>query len=202
MSDNYIVYTDGACSNNQAAGGQPGGWGVVFLDGRTFSGGTQSTTNNRMELTAVIEALKNTPKASTVEINSDSAYIINAFEQKWISNWKKRNWMNSQGKPVENQDLWKELISLEQERDVKWVKVKGHSGNKWNEIADKLAVEAIPTNKLIRNKNNLEATNKNIFVNIPQDKYIYLLKKLKDLAKDDDIIKDIYQDLNKQTSTN
>ncbi len=144
MSEKYIVYTDGACSNNQAAGGQPGGWGAVFLNGQKLSGGDLSTTNNRMELTAVIEALKATPHQSEVEIYSDSAYVINAFEKNWIPNWIKRGWKTSQGKPVENQDLWKDLIPLVKDRKIIWKKVKGHSGDKWNELADQLAVAAIP----------------------------------------------------------
>lgn len=195
MGDKYIAYTDGACSNNQAAGGQPGGWGVAFLDGRTLSGGNVSTTNNRMELTAVIEALKSIPKGSSIEIHSDSAYIINAFVQNWIPNWIKRNWLTSQGKPVENQDLWKELIRLEQERDVKWVKVKGHSGDVWNEKADKLAVEAIPSNKSKNDNSSRTIPDEYIDIRLSLDNFNGLLKLLQDLSVADDYAKRLYTDL-------
>jgi ribonuclease HI len=140
----YEVYTDGACSNNQAQGGQPGGWAAIFVDGRAVSGGEMKTTNNRMEMTAVIEALKEVPEGHIVKIYSDSAYIINCFLNKWINQWEKNGWMTSQKKPVENQDLWMEMRALQQKRDVEWIKVKGHSGNVWNEKADKLAVSCIP----------------------------------------------------------
>lgn len=144
MSNRYLVYTDGACANNQAKGGQPGGWAAVFVDGPELSGGEWETTNNRMELRAAIEALQYTPEGSEVTIFTDSAYLMNAFVQGWIENWEKRGWLNSQNRPVENQDLWKRLRALEQKRKVVWQKVKGHSGNQWNERADRLAVQAIP----------------------------------------------------------
>lgn len=140
----YEVYTDGACANNQGAGGQPGGWAAVFVGGSSLSGGDPATTNNRMEMQAVIEALKHVPEQSTIKIYSDSAYVINCFQQKWIDNWERNGWMTSQKKPVENQDLWKEMRSLQKSRNVQWVKVKGHSGNPWNEKADQLAVASIP----------------------------------------------------------
>lgn len=194
MNNKFIAYTDGACSNNQAAGGQPGGWGVVFIDGRTFSGGESSTTNNRMELTAAIEALKNTPAGTTVEIFSDSAYLINAFQQKWIPNWLKRNWTTSQGKPVENQDLWKRLIKLEQERDVVWIKVKGHSGDKYNELADKLAVAAIPNKE---NSVSLEMVN----IKLPKEKYLLLLDILKQSSENNIEIKNLYTELQRNLRT-
>lgn len=139
----YEVYTDGACRNNQAPGGQLGGWACVFVDGPSYSGGHPSTTNNRMEMTAAIEALKHTPEGADVKIYSDSAYVINAFVQNWFSGWERRGWKNSKGQPVENQDLWRELRSLAQARRVQWVKVKGHAGNALNERADQLAVAAM-----------------------------------------------------------
>ena len=139
----YQVYTDGACRNNQAPGGQLGGWGCVFVDGPSYSGADPSTTNNRMELTAAIEALKHTPPNATVRLFSDSAYVINAFLQNWFSGWERRGWKNSKGQPVENQDLWRTLRCLADERQVEWVKVKGHAGNRFNETADQLAVSAM-----------------------------------------------------------
>jgi len=201
-SESYEVYTDGACSNNQAAGMQPGGWGVVFTDGRTFSGGMIQTTNNRMELTAAIEALKNTPSGSQVTIFSDSAYVINAFNQNWIKNWIRNGWKTSQGKPVENQDLWKSLVPLTQDREVKWVKVKGHSGNKWNEIADQLAVQAITkcdntsVNKSIKigQDRNLDKDEKLNF-SLSKTTYDLLIDKLLQLRKDDASIQSILNEL-------
>lgn len=140
----YVVYTDGACSNNQAPGGQPGGWAAVFTDGTCLSGGHPATTNNRMELTAAIEALRHTPPGSRVRVRSDSAYVVNAFLQDWFSGWERRGWRNSKGQPVENQDLWRELRRLAAERRVRWEKVHGHAGDPLNEKADRLAVAAIP----------------------------------------------------------
>jgi ribonuclease HI len=143
----FEVYTDGACSNNQGEGLQLGGWAAVFVDGPALSGGESKTTNNRMEMRAVIEALKHTPIQSDVKIYSDSAYVINCFKQNWIERWEKNGWITSTKKPVENKDLWLEMRNLEKQRNIEWIKVKGHSGNKWNEMADKLAVAAIPKEK-------------------------------------------------------
>ncbi len=139
----YRVYTDGACQNNQRPGGQPGGWACVFVDGPQYSGFALKTTNNRMELQAAIEALKRTPPGSKVTLYSDSAYLVNAFRQNWFQGWERRQWRNAKGKPVENQDLWRELWNLAQDRDVKWMKVAGHAGDVYNERADRLAVQAI-----------------------------------------------------------
>ncbi len=139
----YHVYTDGACQNNQAPGGQPGGWGCVFVNGPSYSGYDAKTTNNRMELTAAIEALKHTEPGARVHVYSDSAYVVNAFLQNWFKGWHQRGWKNAKGQSVENQDLWRELYQLAQERRVTWVKVKGHAGNQYNEMADTLAVDAI-----------------------------------------------------------
>ncbi len=139
----YEVYTDGACRNNQAPGGQLGGWACVFVDGQEYSGANRSTTNNRMELTAAIEALKHTPSQANVTLYSDSAYVINAFLQNWFAGWERRNWKNTKGQPVENQDLWRELRALSSQRTVHWVKVRGHAGNPLNERADALAVQAL-----------------------------------------------------------
>jgi len=136
-----IVYTDGACSGNPG----PGGWGAVLRWNGTekeLSGGDPQTTNNRMEMQAVIEALKALKKPCLVKIHSDSALIINAFQQGWIKNWQKRGWRKSNKKPVENQDLWQEMLNAMEPHEVVWIKVKGHAGIELNERADQLAVAA------------------------------------------------------------
>ncbi len=143
MAEEYRVYTDGACQNNQAPGGQPGGWACVFVDGPSYSGFDPKTTNNRMEMTAVIEALRHTPDGARVKIHSDSAYVINAFQQNWFAGWERRGWKNAKGQPVENQDLWRILRQLAMARRVEWIKVRGHAGDAYNEAADRLAVDAI-----------------------------------------------------------
>lgn len=157
MKKLYEVYTDGACSNNQGEGGQPGGWGVAFVDGRTFSGSAAATTNNRMEMQAAIEALRNTETGSRVKLHSDSAYLINAFTQGWLDRWLLNGWLTAQNKPVENQDLWKQLLELAADREVEWIKVKGHSTDAMNNLADSLAVAAIST----PNKKEINPTNSN-----------------------------------------
>lgn len=147
----YRVYTDGACSNNQAPGGQPGGWAAVFEDGTELSGAESKTTNNRMELTAAIQALLHTEPESEVWVHSDSAYVVNAFNQDWFGGWFRRGWINAKGQPVENQDLWKRLWDLSRQRRVHWVKIKGHAGHVWNERADALAVMAMRQNMAKQN---------------------------------------------------
>jgi ribonuclease HI len=139
----YVAYTDGACANNQAAGMQPGGWAVVFADGRRFAAGGLGT-NQIFELKAAIEALKRTPPGSRVTICSDSAYVVNAFLQNWFAGWDRRGWTNVKGDPVANQALWRELRSLAEARRVTWQKVKGHAGDELNNLADRLAVAVIP----------------------------------------------------------
>jgi ribonuclease HI len=136
-----IVYTDGACSGNPG----PGGWGAVLIWNGTrkeLSGGAAHTTNNRMEMQAVIEALKALTKPCLVKIHSDSALIINAFTQGWIDSWIKRGWRKADKKPVENKELWQAMLEAMKPHNVKWVKVKGHSGIELNERADQLAVVA------------------------------------------------------------
>jgi ribonuclease HI len=140
-----IIYTDGACSGNPG----PGGWGAVLLykeNIREIAGGEEMTTNQRMELTAVIEALK-TIKVTGWEVTifSDSAYIVNAFKQNWLQTWQNNGWKNSKKEDVANQDLWKELIKLIRRNKVRIEKVKGHSGDKWNDRCDELARNAIKT---------------------------------------------------------
>ncbi|ORU91391.1 MAG: ribonuclease HI [Cycloclasticus sp. symbiont of Poecilosclerida sp. N] len=131
------IYTDGACRGNPGVGG----WGAsLSCDGtlKEIYGGEQETTNNRMELTAVIEALKALKKPAEMTINSDSKYVLNGINE-WLPNWKKRHWKTSAKKQVKNVDLWKQLDSLIQPHKIKWVWVKGHSGNAGNERADELA---------------------------------------------------------------
>lgn len=133
-----ILYTDGACSGNPGKGG----WGAVLIYGKSekqMSGTSEETTNNQMELTAVIEGLKALKEQCKVMVYSDSAYVVNAFQQDWISGWINNNWRNSKKEPVANRELWEELISLTNKHEVTFNKVKGHAGNKYNEICDKLA---------------------------------------------------------------
>lgn len=135
------IYTDGACSGNPG----PGGWGVVLLydsHRRELSGGEKHTTNQRMEMSAAIEGLKALKYPCRVKLYSDSAYLVNAFNQKWIERWEKNGWKTARKTPVENRDLWEELFALTRVHQVSWVKVPGHSGNKENERCDELAREA------------------------------------------------------------
>ena len=137
-----IIYTDGACSGNPG----PGGWGAILMykdNKKEISGGKKNTTNNEMELTAVIEGLKLLKYPCEVEVYSDSAYVVNAFLQKWIDNWIKNNWKTSNKEPVKNQELWKELYELTKTHKVKFIKVKGHSDNEFNNRCDELARNAI-----------------------------------------------------------
>ncbi len=134
-----IVYTDGACSGNPG----PGGWGAILIHGKKekeLSGGEAHTTNNRMEMMAVIEALKAMKKPCHVKIHSDSALIINAMTKGWIENWQKKGWRKADKKPVENKDLWEAMLLAMNTHKVSWIKVKGHSGLELNERVDQLAV--------------------------------------------------------------
>lgn len=137
------IYTDGACSGNPG----PGGWGAVLIYGeniKEISGGEKDTTNQRMELLAVIKALEALKVTGwDVTVYSDSAYIVNAFKEDWIGNWEKNGWKNSKKEAVANQDLWKRLLALMELNNVKIEKVKGHSGDFWNERCDELARKAI-----------------------------------------------------------
>jgi ribonuclease HI len=135
------IYTDGACSGNPG----PGGWGAILQFGenhKEISGFAGDTTNNRMEITAVIEALKSLKYSCDVKVYSDSAYVVNAFNQKWIVNWQKNSWKSKSGK-VLNQDLWKELLEYTKIHKIEFIKVKGHSDNKYNNRCDELAVSEI-----------------------------------------------------------
>jgi ribonuclease HI len=138
----YVIYTDGACLGNPG----PGGWGAVILNEEknetNMSGKEQSTTNNRMELMAPIMALKKIKKDSKIIIYTDSIYLKNGITT-WIKNWEKNGWKNANKKPVKNKDLWVALNELSKEQIIDWKWVKAHAGNKYNEIADKLATDAI-----------------------------------------------------------
>lgn len=136
-----LIYTDGACSGNPG----PGGW-AARLESRgkvkEISGGERETTNNRMEMRAIIEGLRALNKSCRVEIRSDSALIVNAFNKGWIEAWQKRGWRKSNKKPVENQDLWKRMLKAMDDHEVRWIKVKGHADDERNNRVDELAVEA------------------------------------------------------------
>ncbi len=141
---NVTIYTDGACSGNPG----PGGWGAILMYEdvkKEISGAKKDTTNNIMEITAVLEALKLLKVECNVKIYSDSAYVVNAFNQKWIENWKKNNWRTSGKDPVKNKELWEELYELVQKHKVEWIKVKGHADNEFNNRCDFLATSAIKT---------------------------------------------------------
>lgn len=136
------LYTDGACSGNPGAGG----WGAILIYGehrREFSGGEPQTTNNRMELTAVIEGLMNLKFPCRVDVYSDSAYTVNGFLQGWVYGWEKMGWKKADKKPVLNDDLWKQLLALTREHEVTFHKVKGHADNPLNNRCDELARGAI-----------------------------------------------------------
>ena len=136
-----VIYTDGACSGNPG----PGGWGVVMYWGdkeKQLSGYQSQTTNNRMELLAAIEALKAVTKPVPIQLYTDSQYVKNGIEI-WIKGWKQKNWKTADKKPVKNQDLWQMLDELCQNHQVEWHWVKGHDNNPGNEMADKLARNAI-----------------------------------------------------------
>ena len=133
------LYTDGACSGNPG----PGGWGAIleFMGHeKELSGGEENTTNNRMELTAVIEGLKALKEPCVVELYSDSKYVIDALEKGWAWGWKKKGWIKSDKKPALNPDLWEELLQLTQVHKLTYHWVKGHASNPYNNRCDELAV--------------------------------------------------------------
>ena len=136
------LYTDGACSGNPGVGG----YGIVLIYGnyiREYSGFNENTTNNQMEITAVIEGLKKVKEICKINIYTDSAYTMNAFSEGWIDNWIQNNWKNANKKPVKNKELWLELIDLLSKHEVVWHKVKGHADNFYNNRCDELARAAI-----------------------------------------------------------
>ena len=137
-----IIYTDGACSGNPG----PGGWGAILMykDKKLeISGYEGHTTNNRMELMAPIEALSRLKEPCQVQVYSDSAYLVNAFQKHWLDSWQRKNWIKSDKKPVENQDLWKELLKYTCIHSIQWIKVKGHADNPYNNRCDALATGEI-----------------------------------------------------------
>ncbi len=141
MSKTIEIYTDGACRGNPG----PGGWGVLLIAGdkrKSLYGGDVETTNNRMELTAVIEALKALSGRQQVILHSDSKYVLEGINS-WIDGWKRRGWKTAAKKPVKNQDLWELLDAGRERHDVQWKWVKGHAGNPGNEAADALANRGI-----------------------------------------------------------
>lgn len=146
MMKEVIIYTDGACSYNPG----PGGWAAVLIykgKEKRISGYEPETTNNRMELSAVLEALKALKEPCSVIVHTDSAYIHNAFERGWIDKWLSNGWKNASKQPVENQDLWKAILQASQDHKVKYKKVKGHADDKYNNICDELARKAIKDNR-------------------------------------------------------
>ena len=137
--EEVTIYTDGACSGNPG----PGGWGAILMldnNKKEISGGSANTTNNIMELTAVIEALKVLKRPCKVNVYSDSAYVVNAFLQNWIYGWMKKSWKTAGGSPVKNKELWQELLDLTNTHSVKFIKVKGHADNEFNNRCDEMAV--------------------------------------------------------------
>ena len=156
MSDEKLfveMYTDGACSGNPGAGG----YGTILrykdttgkYHEKELTAGYKLTTNNRMELLAVIVGLEALKKPCKIKITSDSKYFIDAFEQKWIDNWQKNNWKTSSKKPVKNVDLWQRLINAMTPHDIELVWVKGHNGHEFNERCDTLAVNSSKSDNLL-----------------------------------------------------
>lgn len=142
MSTRVVIYTDGACSGNPG----PGGWAARMIHPRTgkirdISGGQAQTTNNRMELTAALEALQALKRPVQVEIHSDSKYLVNAFNEGWLDRWRANGWRTAGRKPVENQDLWEGLLLAARQHQVRWLYVAGHAGHEHNEACDRMARE-------------------------------------------------------------
>ena len=135
------MFTDGACRGNPG----PGGWGVLLRYGeveKTLYGGEQHTTNNRMELMAVIKGLEALKKPCKLKITTDSKYVLGGITE-WMPNWKKRNWKTASKKPVQNVDLWQQLDALVSQHEIEWDWVKGHRGHPENDLADELANRGI-----------------------------------------------------------
>lgn len=136
---NVKLYTDGACSGNPG----PGGYGAILIYKgieKEISGGENNTTNNKMEIMAVIKGLEMIKEPCNVTVYSDSAYVVNAIQMGWLKTWKKNNWKKSDKSVVKNIDLWERLISLMEIHNVEFIKVKGHSDNEYNNRCDRLAV--------------------------------------------------------------
>jgi ribonuclease HI len=139
--ESIVVYTDGACSGNPG----PGGWAwATAPDGaRSASGGEAITTNQRMEIQAVLEAVRALADGAPIHVMSDSTYVVNCFRDGWYVRWQANGWRNAQRKPVANADLWRPLIELVTTHEVTFGWVRGHSGDPMNELVDQLAVRAI-----------------------------------------------------------
>jgi len=134
-----VIYTDGACSGNPG----PGGWAACLLYGesaKTLCGGEPLTTNNRMELLAVISALEALRRPCEVSLRTDSSYVVNSVEKRWVYGWMAKGWVR-EGKPVPNADLWRRLLPLLERHSVRFAWLRGHNGDEYNELCDKLAVE-------------------------------------------------------------
>ena len=150
---NVEIYTDGACANNPGKGG----YGAILMyqkkDGKMvfkkISKGFELTTNNRMELMAVVDALSILKVPCCIKLYSDSKYVIDAINRNWLQGWIKKNWKTSSNSKVKNVDLWQKFIQLSKNHTIEYIWVKGHNDNKYNELCDKMAVEA-------RSNNNLE----------------------------------------------
>ena len=144
--DPVVVYTDGSCLGNPGRGG----WAWAVPDGPFASGADRQTTNQRMEVTAVLEALRalrppaGPAGAAGIDVFSDSTYVVNCFRDRWWAGWRRRGWLNSQKKPVANRDLWEPLIELAVDPavPVRFHWVRGHAGDRWNEVVDQLATTA------------------------------------------------------------
>lgn len=140
------IYTDGACSGNPGVGG----WGAVLMYNgveKRISGAEDNTTNNRMELFAVISALECLKEPCEVTLYSDSAYTVNSFVNGWVYSWEKSGWKKADNKPVLNVDLWQRLLVLTRTHKVEFIKVKGHADNEYNNVCDKLATDAVKNYK-------------------------------------------------------
>src|SRR5574344_288440 len=138
---NIKIYTDGACSGNPG----PGGYGAILMYNgmeKEISGGNKSTTNNQMELMGVISALELLKERCNVEVYTDSAYVVNSINNGWVYSWKKRNWVKSDKTRAKNIYLWERLLCLIEKHNIKFIKVKGHSDNEFNNRCDRLAVTA------------------------------------------------------------
>ncbi len=145
MNESVVIYTDGACKGNPG----PGGWGALLKYGeheRELFGGESLTTNNRMELTAVIEALRALKRPSRVVVHTDSQYVQKGVTE-WLRNWKQRGWKTADRKPVKNEDLWRALDALLASHQISWRWVRGHSGHPENERADALANRGVPQSR-------------------------------------------------------
>ena len=150
------IYTDGACSGNPGKGG----YGTILvaeddngkIHKKELTQGFKVTTNNRMELLAAIVGLEALKKPCDVELTSDSKYLVDAFNQKWIDGWIKKGWVGANKQPVKNQDLWKRLLEAKKEHNVKFIWIKGHNGHEYNELCDKMAVQSSNSDNLLDNE--------------------------------------------------